>query len=61
MRTVIAGGGPVSLLPPTISGTPEQGQTLTATEGSWSGLAFTAQPTEHTKAPERKMVPVIVR
>jgi hypothetical protein len=38
--------GPESVQPPTISGTPETGETLTATDGQWSGvqpLAFARQ------------------
>ena len=39
-----AAGAPASSSPPTISGTPQQGQTLTANHGSWSG----AQPQTYT-------------
>ena len=40
------GSGPVNTAPPTISGTPQQGQTLTAAPGSWTGtkpLAYAFQ------------------
>jgi hypothetical protein len=44
VRSRAAAGAPVSSSPPTISGTPQQGQTLTANRGSWLG----AQPQAYT-------------
>ena len=43
--TLVAGGGPVSLAAPVITGTAEEGQSLMATEGVWSGLSLLSQPT----------------
>jgi hypothetical protein len=42
---VVGSGAPSNMTPPAISGTPEQGQTLTASAGSWSGMhpSFTYQ------------------
>ncbi len=43
---VVSGGAPVNTSPPTIAGTIQQGQTISATSGTWSGsgpIAFTYQ------------------
>ena len=44
VQAASAAGPPVSSSPPTISGTPQQGQTLTANHGTWKG----AQPQTYT-------------
>jgi hypothetical protein len=39
--TAVVAGVPVNTAPPTVTGTPQQGQTLTATTGTWNGSPTT--------------------
>jgi RHS repeat-associated protein len=43
--TFVTASGPVNTARPVVFGTPELGQALTGTEGSWDGIAFSTPPT----------------